>query len=286
MGLGYWQRPGRRRVQDQPKVTQGGGGCRAQNSSHSSCLQGSGRRHRRDGCPFTALPRPFLQGAPHLPNRSPGDRAQPAPRSPGSWGTGLAFSRQSQTPQWAPRVPNAPQLTGRSRTCSKPRQRGHGAAAGPAEIPGCWHHHTATRPAAGPHRRQGGGRQELPPDTQPPHGPIPLPGGCHLPPLRHLREPAGSTKGSELAPDPVPRLQGSQGGEGLPHPVHRWPAGGSQNHEGHALARHIPPRPPRPHAGSCQLEQKTHPQVAIWSRAGRGPSADDRLRALLRPACC
>lgn len=113
----------------------------------------------------------------------------------------------------------------------------------------------------------GRGRQERPSKrtvTPPGAGP-PAPPGC----TQHRPWSAGPCLGDPGLPRPIP------------HPASRW----DREREGHASARHIPARPPCPHAHGCQLEQKTHPQVAISNRAGPGPSADDRLWALLRPAC-
>lgn len=93
--------------------------------------------------------------------------------------------------------------------------------------------------------------------------------------------------GQKVKMSPRPSTKSQRKARACPIPFHtNRLASGAKSHKGHALARHIPPGPPCPHTHSCQLEQKTHPQVAIWSHAGLGPSADDRLSALLRPACC
>lgn len=102
-----------------------------------------------------------------------------------------------------------------------------------------------------------------------------------------LREPAGDrTKEVKMSSTPG-RYPDSKEGKGLSHPVPHQPAG--QRGKEPRGTRVGPPhssRPSLPPQHGCQLEQKTHPQVAIWSHAGLGPSADDRLWALLRPACC
>lgn len=153
------------------------------------------------------------------------------------------------------------------------------AAAARVQIPGCWHHGTALAWQPGQENK-----------AAPKHAAMPLPrpptqrqAACPL--LGHSRNRL-ETRGREVSwpRNPVPGLQGRQG-PAQSHPTPDRLASGAQSQGGHAIARHIPPRPPCPHTHCCQLEQKTHPQVAMWGHAGSGPGADDRLRALLRPAC-
>lgn len=63
-------------------------------------------------------------------------------------------------------------------------------------------------------------------------------------------------KRGELACDPVPRIQGSQGGDSLPSLSHGGPACGAESHAGPTLACYIPPRPPCPHATAANSSRK------------------------------
>lgn len=122
--------------------------------------------------------------------------------------------------------------------------------------------------------------------------------GTRLPPILtpdrragHLLLPRGPSWGQEegrgAGPGPSAQSAGSCLGRPGPAPSRSTPgrpAGPSAR--GTRVGPPHSSRPPCPHGHCCQLEPKTHPQVAISNRAGSGPSADDRLRALLRPACC
>lgn len=224
--------------------------------------------------------------APHTPfsrgseSREPQDRSPPLPQSP-LLGPQAARHSPRRTPQWALGVPNSAQLVGWSWSCTKQKQRGHGAAACRAEIPGRWHHRTRYMPSSQATLPAGKGRQAWPPNARP----LSLPGGGPATPPRGTKLGAAGREASwPKTWYPDYRLLPGEA-RACPIPFHPGPASGAESREGHAVARHIPPRPPCPHAHCCQLEQKTHPQVAILNPAGSGPSADDRLRALLRPAC-
>lgn len=136
-------------------------------------------------------------------------------------------------------------------------------------------------PAARPRYPCGGGDRSGPPNAQLPRCPTLTTGWATSPSwVRPAKWRAGTW------PSTCPWSAGPcLGDPGLPRPIPCLAGRWDQEREGHASARHIPARPPCPHAHGCQLEQKTHPQVAISNRAGPSPSADDRLRALLRPAC-
>lgn len=144
----------------QGNLTGWGGRCRAQTSSLSSCLRGRGQGRHWQLAPspaqLNALLTPLLQDA--RESKLVLGRASPCPRR--------------NPPKGNPNtIPNAPRLTGRNRTCSRARQRGRGAAAGGAEIPGRWHHQTSCtrRPGCtvGGERRRG----SRPPSMQRAHGP-------------------------------------------------------------------------------------------------------------------
>ena len=139
----------------------------------------------------------------------------------------------------------------------------------------------AMGPAARPRYPWGGGDRSGPPNAQLPRCPTLTTSWATSPSwVRPAKWRAGTW------PSTCPWSAGPcLGDPGLPRPIPCLAGRWDQEREGHASARHIPARPPCPHAHGCQLEQKTHPQVAISNRAGPSPSADDRLRALLRPAC-
>lgn len=68
--------------------------------------------------------------------------------------------------------------------------------------------------------------------------------------------PTGAPEGTRCRRRPRARSPGSQGGEPRPVLAHLGPARGATSHKGHALARHIPPRPPCPHASAANSSRK------------------------------
>ena len=135
--------------------------------------------------------------APHTPfsrgseSREPQDRSPPLPQSP-LLGPQAARHSPRRTPQWALGVPNSAQLVGWSWSCTKQKQRGHGAAACRAEIPGRWHHRTRYMPSSQATLPAGKGRQAWPPNARP----LSLPGGGPATPPRGTKLGAAGREAS------------------------------------------------------------------------------------------
>lgn len=72
----------------------------------------------------------------------------------------------------------------------------------------------------------------------------------------HLRELAVSRKMEELLETQRPESRAPREVRACPIPSHAWLASGPESHEGHVLARHIPPRPPCPHATAANSSRK------------------------------
>lgn len=224
-------------------------GGRAQPSSLASCLQ---------GC------RPTARGAtshtlPQVPP-SPSSHLRGPPRT--------TYSQEPQSASCSPARAHPPQSPPSPRKPKRGFQRApaHGMeldlqqtkAAWPrgAEIPGHWHHTPARHPAARMHCRRAAERQSCPLNRQPPWSPEPEPPPGEAAHGRTRRGPKSGCPDSraprKVRACPVPfQTRGPRAVRGM-----RWP-------------RRIPPRPPCPHLGRCQLKQKTHPQVGFWSALAR-----------------
>lgn len=118
------------------------------------------------------------------------------------------------------------------------------------------------------HAIRGEGDRSGPPNTQLPHCPHPHHGLGH-PPLPGCAQQSGGQGPISTCPQSAGPCLGDPG---LPHP-HSMPgrpvgprAQGTRVGPPHSCKASLPPRP------GCQLEQKTHPQVAISNRAGPSPA--------------
>lgn len=186
--------------------------------------------------------------------------------------------------QWAPGFQMYPGLRDRDELVANQAAWPQGCCQR-AEIPRYWHHNTSSMPGSQVIQQDGRRGTRTAPTTQ-----DTLYNLQTFIQASNLPTPEGSEESrweQKVKTSPRPSTKTRRKARACPIPFHtNWLASGAKSHKGHALARHIPPGSPCPHTQCCQLEQKTHPQVAIWSHAGLDPSADDRLSALLRPACC
>ena len=231
-----------------------GGRCRAQTTSLSSCLRGRGRHWQLAPSP------PHAQGPPHTP--TPGcPRVQAGPEQ----GLPLPPPQPSQRkPKYgskrAPAHRTEPNLQQSQAAWPRGCRRRSGntrALASPNQL------HAAARM----HCRRGAETRKPPPEHA--ASPRPRPPQSASPP-QHLREPARSgRKGRET----TPKTQCPGSGAPCPVPSRPWPARGAKSHEGHAPARHIPPRPPCP------------PPPLLPTRAENTSSGSDLEPRWLRPKC-
>lgn len=184
---------------------------------------------------------------------------------------------------WAPGFQMYPGLWDRDELVANPAAWPQGCCHR-AEIPRYWHHNTNSMPGSQVMQQDGRRGTRAAPKHKIPFNLQTFIQASSLPTPEASEESSWEQK---VKTSPRPSTKTRRKARACPIPFHtNRLASGAKSHKGHALARHIPPGPPCPHTQRCQLEQKTHPQVAIWSHAGLGPSADDRLSALLRPACC